>query len=263
MKKQLFKLPFHYLTTAEDITGGNLDIEVSKDPNSLIFSLLWTVKGQAATFADLRSQLHKRSNDFVNALSSLGYLSSYLLLEKAVHRWVWHGLQLVLTDAHTKKQILMSTLWSIWPLLLTDLCGDSMIIAVLQHDHINSQTAQGPPESLQHVVTHHSQLLRRQWGGVCWGLLTTQEVFLFVTDPLSPLTFLNVTETIMWYLTGSHSEDPLHLYSSAGKPKLWCSYICAPLELIGTAIRTPHLYVWKLPKQRFTTIAHTVVLNPS
>lgn len=40
MKKQLFKLPFQYLTTAEDITGGRLDIEVSQDPNSLIFRLL-------------------------------------------------------------------------------------------------------------------------------------------------------------------------------------------------------------------------------
>lgn len=75
MKKQL---PFHYLTTAEDVTGGELDIEVSQDPNSLIFSLLRAVKGQAATLADLRSQLHKRSSDFVNALSSPGYPSSYL-----------------------------------------------------------------------------------------------------------------------------------------------------------------------------------------
>lgn len=86
-------------------------------------------------------------------------------------------------------------------MLLTDLRGDSVIVAVLQHDHIDSQAAQGPPETLQHVVTHHPQLLRRQWGGVCGGLLTTQEVFLFVavrpTDPFSPLTFLNVTETIM------------------------------------------------------------------
>lgn len=86
-------------------------------------------------------------------------------------------------------------------MLLTDLCGDSVIIAVLQHDHVDSQTAQGPPEPLQHVVTHHPQLLRRQWGGVRRGLRSTQEVFLFVavrpTDPFSPLTFLNVTETIM------------------------------------------------------------------
>lgn len=30
MKKQpFFELPFHYLTTAEDITGGKLDVEVS------------------------------------------------------------------------------------------------------------------------------------------------------------------------------------------------------------------------------------------
>lgn len=243
---------------------------MSKDPNSLIFGLLWTVKGQAATFADLRSQLQKKSNDSANAPSSLGSTSWYLLWGKAVHRWVWHGLQLVLTEAPTKKQTLVSMLGSSWPLLLTDLCGDSVIVAVLQHDHINSQTAQRPPESLQHVVTHHPQLLRRQWGGVCWRLLTTQEVFLFVAvraaDPFSPLTFLNVTETIMWYLTGSHRGDSFHLYSSAGKPKLWCSYIRAPLRLIGTAIKFsghPVFFVWKLTKQRFATIAHTTVLNPS
>lgn len=98
----VIKAVFHYLTTAEYITGCGLDVEVSEDTNSLIFSLLWTVEGEAATFADLRSQLNKSHRECVNAVCSQGYMSSYSLLGKAVHRWVWHGLQLVLTDTHTE-----------------------------------------------------------------------------------------------------------------------------------------------------------------
>lgn len=78
---------------------------------------------------------------------------------------------------------------------LTNLCCHSVIISVLQHDHIDSQAAQVPPESLQHVVTHHPQVLWGQRGGVFRRLLATQEAFLSVgargADPLSPLTFLN------------------------------------------------------------------------
>lgn len=78
---------------------------------------------------------------------------------------------------------------------LANLCSYSVIITVLQYDHIHSQTAQVPPKSLQHVVAHHPQLLGTQRGGVFEGLLATQEAFLFVnarvSDPLSPLTFLN------------------------------------------------------------------------
>lgn len=33
-------------------------------------------------------------------------MTSYLLWGKAVHRWVWHGLQLVLTDTHTENNII-------------------------------------------------------------------------------------------------------------------------------------------------------------
>lgn len=53
--------------------------------------------------------------------------------------------------------------------------------------------------------------------------------------PFEPFDIPKWTETIMWYLTGSHRGDSFHLYSTAGKPKLCCGYICAPLELIGTA----------------------------
>lgn len=156
--KIIIKNASHYLTAAEYIAGRRLDVEVSEDPNSLIFSLFWTVKGQAATFADLGPQLHKMHHESVDAACSRRDASSYLLWGKAVHRWVWHGLQLGLTDTHTENDIIYyieSVMWSIQVLLLTNFGCDSVIITVLQHDHVNSQTAQGPPESLQHVVTHH------------------------------------------------------------------------------------------------------------
>lgn len=71
---------FHYLTAAEYIAGRRPDIEVPEDPQSLISSLFGAVEGQAATFAHLGSQLHKRlHHESADAACSRRDTGSYLL----------------------------------------------------------------------------------------------------------------------------------------------------------------------------------------
>lgn len=94
--------------------------------------------------------------------------------------------------------------------------------------------------------------------------------------PFEPSDIPKWTETIKWYLTGSHREVSFHWCSTAGKTELCYRYMRAPLELIGTAdkyqlllqvrcstadFRTSTLFAWKLTKL-FVIRAHTIVLNP-
>lgn len=93
----------------------------------------------------------------------------------------------------------------------------SVVVRVLQHEHVHAQAAQVPAQALQHVVTHHPQLL--WWDGGCRlclvGLLaarvatptpsssssSSSVVGAEGVDPCGSLTFLN--GRIQWtpYLT--------------------------------------------------------------
>lgn len=54
----------------------------------------------------------------------------------------------------------------VYSLHVPDLCCNFVVVCVLQHQHINPDAAQVPAQALQHVVTHHPQLLRRHGSSV-------------------------------------------------------------------------------------------------
>lgn len=110
-----------YLAAAEYITGSGLDVEVLEHSNSLVSGLFWAVQGQTATFAHLRPQLQwKTHRQLLSAreqftcthhacadlIQSSLWRACYLHSGMVVHRWVWHGLRLVLTDTqwHQNKR---------------------------------------------------------------------------------------------------------------------------------------------------------------
>lgn len=88
-----------------------------------------------------------------------------------------------------------------------------MIVRVLQHEHVHAKAAQVSAQALQHVVTHHPQLLWRDWGCRRWlvGLLATRGatptpssssmVGAETVDPCGSLTFLNGRRQWTPYLT--------------------------------------------------------------
>lgn len=106
-----------------------------------------------------------------------------------------------------------------WPRQLPNSAGSSRVLAACCHT---------PP----------STAVEAMGGSLLRAAHHTGGLFLCHCEgdwPFEPSDIPKWTETIKWYLTGSHREDSFHGYSTAGKPKLWSSCMCAPLELIGTA----------------------------
>lgn len=54
---------------------------------------------------------------------------------------------------------------------MSDLRCDFVVVSVLQHQHVDADAAQVPAQALQHVVTHHPQLLRRYGSFVLLSVL--------------------------------------------------------------------------------------------
>lgn len=72
--------------------------------------------------------------------------------------------------------------------------GDSVVVRVLQHQHVDADAAQVPAQALQHVVTHHPQILGLH-GGSALHAVPCHTLVLIAHVPAGTLTSLETSQT--------------------------------------------------------------------
>lgn len=83
---------------------------------------------------------------------------------------------------------------SILPEHASHLRRDSVVVRVLQHQHVDADAAQVPAQALQHVVTHHPQILGL-YRGSALHTVPRHTLVLIAHVPAGTLTSLETSQT--------------------------------------------------------------------